>query len=142
MTESRKTKFKVKTTNVTIKNAIIAAVKSDEAKQVSQLKCGHIIAIVKMFHKFKKKEIINGIKHLANDNYIQLGKGRKFLSRQVLKSSITPNEWFKESKELPAIEDDEEVFCVCSYFTIEISFSLQSLQDSQLNFLLRKVQNL
>ena len=110
MAESRTPKFKVKTTNVTIKNAIIAAVKSDEAKQVSQLKCGHIIAIVKMTHKFKKKEIINGIKHLANDNYIQLGKGRKFLSRQVLKSSISSNERFifEERKELPTIEDDEE----------------------------------
>ena len=110
MAESRTTNSKVKTTNSTVKSAIIAAVDSEEAKQVSQLKCGHIIAIVKKTHKFKKKEIINGIKHLANDNYIQLGKGRKFLSRQVLKSSITSNERFifEESKEVPTIEDDEE----------------------------------
>ena len=55
MAESRTTNFKGKTTNVTVKSAIIAAVDSEEAKQVSQLKCGHIIAIAKMTHKFKKE---------------------------------------------------------------------------------------
>ena len=51
--------------------------------------------------------IINGIKQLANDDYIQLGRGLKrrpyqngirydirFSSRRILKSSLTPDEKF------------------------------------------------
>ena len=77
MSKSRATKFKVKATTAAIKNAIIAAINSDEAKQVTYLQCGDIVMIVKMTNKFKSEEIINGIKHLSNDGYIQLGKGLK-----------------------------------------------------------------
>ena len=110
--------FKVKATTTAIKNAIIAAVNSDEAKEITYLQCGDIVMIVKMTHKFKTEEIVNGIKQLSNDGYIQLGKGLrrrsgqngtrydvKFPSRKILKSSITPNEKFIFEDSIENYED-------------------------------------
>ena len=90
-----------------IKNAIIGAIGSEEAKMIKRLNCGHIVEIIQMTHEFDDEEIINGIKQLANDDYIQLGRGLKrrpykngtrydikFTSRRVLKSSLTPDEKF------------------------------------------------
>ena len=120
MSISRKTQFKVSATTAAIKNAIIAAINSEEARQISYLQCGDIVMIVKMSNKFKTEEIINGIKTLSNDGYIQLGKGLrrrsgqngtrydvKFLSRKILKSSITPNEKFIFED---SIEDYDDYF--------------------------------
>ena len=120
MSKNRETQFKVTATTAAIKNAIIAAVNSDEAKQITYLQCGDIVMIVKMTHKFKTEEIVNGIKQLSNDGYIQLGKGLrrrsgqngtrydvKFPSRKILKSSITPNEKFIFED---SIEDYEDFF--------------------------------
>ena len=100
-------KFKVNKTSAAIKNAIIGAVGSEEAKLGKRLNCGHLVEIVKMTHDFNEEEILNGIKHLANDDYIQLGRGLKrrpykngiqydvkFASRRILKSSLTPDEKF------------------------------------------------
>ena len=100
-------KFKVNQSSAAVKNAIIGAVGSEEAKQVKRLNCGHIVEIVQMTHEFDDEEILNGIKQLANDDYIQLGRGLKrrpykngirydikFSSRRILKSSIKPDEKF------------------------------------------------
>ena len=120
MSNNRRTQFKVSATTAAIKNAILAAVNSEDARQISYLQCGDIVMIVKMSNKFKTEEIINGIKKLSNDGYIQLGKGLrrrsgqngirydvKFLSRKVLKSSMTPNEKFIFED---SIEDYEDYF--------------------------------
>ena len=100
-------KFKVNKTSAAVKNAIIGAIGSEEAKMVKRLNCGHIVEIIQMTHNFNEEDIINGIKQLANDDYIQLGKGLKrrpskngirydvkFVSRRILKSSITADEKF------------------------------------------------
>ena len=100
-------KFKVNMSSAAIKNAIIGAIGSEEAKMIKRLNCGHIVEIIQMTHEFDDEEIINGIKQLANDDYIQLGRGLKrrpykngtrydikFTSRRVLKSSLTPDEKF------------------------------------------------
>ena len=70
-------KFKVNQSSAAVKNAIIGAVGSEEAKNVKRLNCGHIVEIVQMTHEFDDDEIINGIKQLANDDYVQLGRGLK-----------------------------------------------------------------
>ena len=100
-------KFKVNMSSAAVKNAIIGAIGSEEAKMIKRLNCGHIVEIIQMTHEFDDEEIINGIKQLANDDYIQLGRGLKrrpykngtrydikFTSRRVLKSSLTPDEKF------------------------------------------------
>ena len=100
-------KFKVNQSSAAVKNAIIGAFGSEEAKKVKRLNCGHIVEIVQMTHEFDDDEIINGIKQLANDDYVQLGRGLKrrpykngirydikFSSRRILKSSFTPDEKF------------------------------------------------
>ena len=121
-------KFKVNLSSAAIKNAIIGAIGSEEAKMIKRLNCGHIVEIIQMTHEFDDEEIINGIKQLANDDYIQLGRGLKrrpykngtrydikFTSRRVLKSSLTPDEKF--------IFEDQNVV---DYVKVELNSSSDS----------------
>ena len=121
-------KFKVNLSSAAIKNAIIGAIGSEEAKMIKRLNCGHIVEIIQMTHEFDDEEIINGIKQLANDDYIQLGRGLKrrpykngtrydikFTSRRVLKSSLTPDEKF--------IFEDQNVV---DYVKVELNLSSDS----------------
>ena len=121
-------KFKVNMSSAAVKNAIIGAIGSEEAKLVKRLSCGHIVEIIQMTQEFDDEEIINGIKQLANDDYIQLGRGLKrrpykngtrydikFTSRRILKSSFMPDEKF--------IFEDKNVV---DYVKIELSSSLDS----------------
>ena len=61
------------TASAGVQSAIIAALTSDEARKARNLKCRHVIAMVKNMNGIDEDDAINGLKVLANAEEVIIG---------------------------------------------------------------------